>query len=89
MIVKLLTEHHLEFLSLTGRCRGSSESKLVKMSNCWKSHATAHFHCKPPFFHCSLSKQHSVGVAAKMCAIYGCWNVVFICLVFAKMFTNL
>ena len=39
MIVKLLTEHHLEFLSLTGGCRGSSESTLVKMSNCWKSHA--------------------------------------------------
>ena len=26
MIVKLLTEHHLEFLSLKGGCRGSSES---------------------------------------------------------------
>ena len=34
MIVKLLTEHHLEFLSLKGGCRGSSESTLVKMSNC-------------------------------------------------------
>ena len=41
MVVKLLTEHHLEFLSLKGGCRGSSESTLVKMSNCWKSHATA------------------------------------------------
>ena len=39
MIVKLLTEHHLEFLSLKGGCGGSSESTLVKMSNCWKSHA--------------------------------------------------
>ena len=39
---KLLTEHHLEFLSLKGGCRGSSESTLVKMSNCWKSHALAH-----------------------------------------------
>ena len=35
MIVKLLTEHHLEFLSLKGGCRGLSESTLVKMSNCW------------------------------------------------------
>ena len=26
MIVKLLTEYHLEFLSLKGGCRGSSES---------------------------------------------------------------
>ena len=39
MIVKLLTEHHLEFISLKGGCRGLSESTLVKMSNCWKSHA--------------------------------------------------
>ena len=38
MIVKLLTEHHLE---LKGGCRGSSESALSKMSNCWKSHAAA------------------------------------------------
>ena len=41
MIVKLLTEHHFQFLSLKGGCRGSSESTLVKMSNCWKSHVTA------------------------------------------------
>ena len=41
MIVKLLTEHHLEFLSLIGGCGGSSESTLVKMSNCWKSQSTA------------------------------------------------
>ena len=41
MIVKLLSEHNLEFLSLKGSCRGSSESTLVKMSNCWKSHALA------------------------------------------------
>ena len=42
MTVKLLTEHNLEFLSLKGGCTGSSESTLVKMSNCWKSHAAAH-----------------------------------------------
>ena len=41
MIIKLLTEYHLEFVSLKGGCRGSSESALVKMSNCWKSHAAA------------------------------------------------
>ena len=44
MIVKLLTEHHLEFLSLKGGCTGSSESTLVKMSNCLKSHAVAHYY---------------------------------------------
>ena len=46
MIVQLLTEHHLELLSFKAGCRGSSESTLVKMSNCWKSHATAQF----PYF---------------------------------------
>ena len=30
MIVKLLTEHHLKFLSLKRGCRGSSESTHVK-----------------------------------------------------------
>ena len=30
MIVKLLTEHNLEFLSFKGGCRGSPESKYVK-----------------------------------------------------------
>ena len=44
MSVKLLTEHRLEFLSLKRGCRGSSESTLVKMSNCWKSHVLAQFH---------------------------------------------
>ena len=42
MIVKPLTEHHLDFLSLKGGCRGSSESTHVKMPHCWKSHALAH-----------------------------------------------
>ena len=42
MTVKLLTEHHLEFLCLKGGCKGLSESTLVKMSNCWKSHVAAH-----------------------------------------------
>ena len=42
MIVKLLTEHHLEYLSLKGDCTGSFESKDVKTPHFWKSHATAH-----------------------------------------------
>ena len=44
MIVKLLTEHHLECLSLKGGCTGSSESTHVKMPHCWKSHALAHYY---------------------------------------------
>ena len=42
MTVKLLTEQHLDFLNLKGGCAGSSESTLVKMPHCWKSHGTAH-----------------------------------------------
>ena len=42
MIVKLLTEHHFEFLSLKGGCTSSSESTHIKMPHCWKSHAAAH-----------------------------------------------
>ena len=41
MNIKLLTEHHLEFLSLKGGCTGSSESTHVKMPHCWKSHVAA------------------------------------------------
>ena len=41
MSVKLLTEHHLEFLSLKIGCAGSFECTLVKMPHCWKSHVAA------------------------------------------------
>ena len=42
MSVKLLTEHHLGFLSLKLDRTGSSESTLVKMPHCWTSHVAAH-----------------------------------------------
>ena len=41
MTVKLLTKQYLEFLSLIGGCRGLSNSTLVKMPQCWKSHVAA------------------------------------------------
>ena len=41
MTVKLLAENNLNFLSLKEGCTGSSESTLVKMPHCLKSHATA------------------------------------------------
>ena len=40
MTVKLLTEQHLEFLTLK-----ESESTLVKMTHCRKSRVTAHAFC--------------------------------------------
>ena len=54
MSVKLLTEHYLEFLSLKGGCTGSSESTLVKMPHCWKSHVTAQL-CKTVENHTQLA----------------------------------
>ena len=42
--IKLLTEHHLEFLSLKGGCTGLPESTLVKMPHCLKSHVEAQMH---------------------------------------------
>ena len=42
MTVEILTQHHLEFLSLKEGCTDSSESTLIKMPHCWKSHVTAH-----------------------------------------------
>ena len=37
LTVKLLTENHLEFLSIKEGCTGSSESTFVKTPHCWKS----------------------------------------------------
>ena len=42
MTVKLLRKHYLEIISLKGGCTGSSESTLVKIPHCWKSHGVAH-----------------------------------------------
>ena len=42
MTVKLLSKQLLEFLSSKGDYTGSSESTLVKMQHCSKSHVTAH-----------------------------------------------
>ena len=41
MIVKVLSEHHLEVLSLKGGYTGSSESTFVKVPHCWKPHFMA------------------------------------------------
>ena len=49
MVVKLLPEHHLEFLTLKGGCTDSSKSTLVKMPHCWKSHVTAQNFVKAEF----------------------------------------
>ena len=55
MTVKLLTEHHLEFLSLKGGFTGSTESTLVKMPHCWKSDVAAHMQKPPLNAHADIS----------------------------------
>ena len=40
-LAKLLIEHLLESLSFKGGNTGLSESTLVKMPHCWKSHVAA------------------------------------------------
>ena len=43
MTLRLLIKCHLEFLSLKGGSTGSSESTVVKMPHCWKSHGSPYF----------------------------------------------
>ena len=52
MTVKLLTEQHLEFLSLKGGCTGLSESTLVKMPHYWKSGVAALTKFSTPDLYC-------------------------------------
>ena len=60
MTAKLFTEHKLEFLSLKCGCTGLSESTLVKMPRCWKSHVVAQM-LKP------VDKNYSQLYAKKFC----------------------
>ena len=63
MSVKLLTEHRLEFVGLKADCTDSSESTLVKMPYCWKSHVAAQFmsHCVryAGYIHISKKRKNS------------------------------
>ena len=60
MNIKLVTEHHLEFVSLKGGCPGSSESTLVKMLHCWKSHVAAHITIGIHLYHGIASRVENV-----------------------------
>ena len=51
MNIKLLTEHHLDFISLKGGRTGSFESTLVEMTHCWKSHVAAYIILLRAYFH--------------------------------------
>ena len=53
MTVTLLTEQHLEFLSLKGSCAGLSEPIHIKMPHCWKSHVPAYIFWRTERDECS------------------------------------
>ena len=68
MSVKLLTEHHLEFLSLKDDRTGSSESTLVKIPHCWKSHVRAQIYpalVRSVFSHFILEKNFIIKKTTK------------------------
>ena len=69
MSVKLLNEHHLEFLSLKGGCTGSSEFTLVKTQHCWKLHVTAHISKITIPFKCSRGTQLFPGGGGSNCLL--------------------
>ena len=60
MTIKPLTEHHLELLSFKRGCTSSSESTLVKMPHCWKSHVVTHIHIKNINDICTLDIKHDI-----------------------------
>ena len=72
MTVKLLTDHHLEFLSLKRGCKGLSEFTLAKMLHCWKSHVAAHIYTsiaipKSSSATCHTLSTYFCSVEFKMC----------------------
>ena len=74
MTVKLLTEHHLEFLSWKGGCTGSSKSTHVKLLHCWKFHATAHFESNSPVEDNIMSCHWNVNCVFLQ-SFWGCMNL--------------
>ena len=69
MTVKLLTEHHFVFLSFKRVCTCSSESILVKIPRCWKSHVVAQILFVKIVFYINLSqrKKFYTMVSPNMC----------------------
>ena len=66
--VKLLTKPHLKFLSLNGGCTGLSESTLVKIPHCWKSHDTAQLlEIKTVLTQCPYSSLRTDGRSSSLC----------------------
>ena len=81
---KLLVKHHLEFLSLNGGCTGSSESALVKMPHCWKSHVAARILRHPFIIDCVYKlnngaepRNYPMCAKRSLCAYHGYRLTIF------------
>ena len=61
MRFKLLTEQHLELLSLKGGCIGSSESTLDTMPHCWKSRVAAQIRINFSLFVSPVKHSRNIG----------------------------
>ena len=69
MTLKLLAEHHLEFLSLKGGCTGSSESHMSKCHNVGNHMSRLKFRQLDPWklYYCKtfhFSRQQNLATAA-------------------------
>ena len=80
MIGKLLTEHHLEFLSSIEGCTGSSDSTLAKMPHSWKSHAPTHITSYPASIWCRTTIGPPVNHNLNGVSLAGQWWSAFSCL---------
>ena len=79
MCVKLLTAHYLDFLSLKGVGTGLSESTLVKMPHCWKSHATPQLYDRPWEIKYKIkTKQKYDGIRFNLLQPFKC-QILFVC----------
>ena len=83
MSVKLLTEHRLEFVGLKADCTGSSESTLVKMPYCWKSHVAAQFMSRCSKKRKNSDKYHKSSFSCMQCAV-SCSSSLKLFLVFMQ-----
>ena len=89
MNVKLLIDHHLEFLSLKGGCTCSSESTFVKVPHCLKSHFMALIFKSPGGLSCCLFPGSNCVAFGSLCLLLLILRVFCMCLVQVGVFSNL
>ena len=82
--VKLLTEHHLAFLSIEGGCTISPESTLVEKSHFWKSHVAAKFfgskhNISLSHFSNMYKANYVLSVLLGIPSLFGNLHVIYVC----------